>query len=70
MGLSLPRALLLALLVTSAMTAAPQPAAAFELFGIKLWGSSDDEDADIVDPLTYTVTINVPDDYPDLKDRL
>ncbi len=69
-GLSLPRALLLALLVTSAMTAAPQPAAAFELFGIKLWGSSDDEDADIVDPMTYTVTINVPDDYPDLKDRL
>src|SRR5699024_4909821 len=35
-----------------------------------LWGSSDDEDADIVDPMTYTVTINVPDDYPDLKDRL
>lgn len=69
-GLSLPRALLLALFTGSALAAAPQPAAAFELFGIKLWGSSDEEDADVVDPMTYAVTINVPEDYEDLKKKL
>ncbi|MET3660862.1 autotransporter assembly complex protein TamA [Aquamicrobium ahrensii] len=69
-GLSLPRALLLALFASSAMVYAPQPAAAFELFGIKLWGSSGDEDSDIVDPMNYTVTINVPDDYVDLEKKL
>ncbi|MDH4990623.1 hypothetical protein QEZ48_07225 [Aquamicrobium lusatiense] len=53
-GISLPRALLFALLATSALTVSPQPAAAFELFGIRLWGSAaNDEDSDIVDPMNY-----------------
>ena len=40
------------------LSAESRPAAAFEIFGIKLWGSSSDEDADIVDPLRYAVTID------------
>lgn len=60
-GRVLPRALLLAMMCASALAAESQPAAAFELFGIKLWGSSNDEDADIVDPLRYAVTITAPD---------
>ena len=60
-GRVLPRALLLALMCATALVAESPPAAAFELFGIKLWGSSNDEDADIVNPLRYAVTITAPD---------
>jgi len=66
----LPRALLLALMCATALVAESQPAAAFELFGIKLWGSSNDEDADIVDPLRYAVTITAPDADKDLVKKL
>ena len=45
-------------------------AAAFEIFGFKLWGSSEQEDADIVDPLRYAVTIETPDADADLKKKL
>jgi translocation and assembly module TamA len=34
-------------------------AAAFELFGLKLWGLSEEDVADIVDPLRYTVSLDV-----------
>ena len=47
-----------------------RPAAAFEIFGIKLWGSSNDEDADIVDPLRYAVTIDGADADKDLLKKL
>ncbi|TIU18225.1 MAG: outer membrane protein assembly factor, partial [Mesorhizobium sp.] len=56
-GRVLPRALLLAMMCGTALIAESRSVAAFELFGIKLWGSSSDEDADIVDPLRYAVTI-------------
>ncbi len=45
-------------------------ATAFEIFGIKLWGSDDSEDADITDPLRYAVTIEAPNADDDLKERL
>ncbi|MFC5387531.1 autotransporter assembly complex family protein [Aquamicrobium segne] len=69
-GNALSRALLLVLLAGTTLTVAPQPASAFELFGIKLWGTSDSQETDIVDPMRYTVTINVPDDFDELKKRL
>jgi len=45
-------------------------AAAFEIFGFKLWGSSDQEDADIVDPLRYSVAIEAPEADAELKKKL
>ncbi|TPK83535.1 MULTISPECIES: autotransporter assembly complex family protein [unclassified Mesorhizobium] len=69
-GRGLPRALLLAVMCSTALVAESRPAAAFELFGIKLWGSSSDEDADIVDPLRYAVTLSAPDADKDLVKKL
>jgi translocation and assembly module TamA len=69
-GRGLPRALLLAALCASGFMAESRPATAFESFGIKLWGSSNDEDADIVDPLRYSVTIEAPDADKDLVKKL
>jgi translocation and assembly module TamA len=60
----------LALLGSAVLLPQIQPAAAFELFGIKLWGSSEDDDADIVDPMRYAVTINAPDADKDLIKKL
>lgn len=68
--LRLTRWLALALLGSAVLLPQAQSAAAFELFGIKLWGSSDKDDADIVDPLRYSVTINAPDADKDLKKKL
>ncbi|TPJ51955.1 autotransporter assembly complex family protein [Mesorhizobium sp. B2-6-4] len=65
----LSRALLLAVICCS-LIAGLGPAAAFEIFGIKLWGSSSDEDADIVDPMRYAVTISAPDADKDLVKKL
>lgn len=59
-----------ALLCSSLVLVETRAAAAFEIFGIKLWGSDDSEDADITDPLRYAVTIEAPDADDDLKDRL
>ncbi|MDG4879837.1 autotransporter assembly complex family protein [Mesorhizobium sp. WSM4884] len=69
-GRGLPRALLLALVCSAILAGEARTAAAFEIFGIKLWGSSKDEDADIVDPLRYSVTIDAPDADKDLAERL
>ncbi|RWA72397.1 autotransporter assembly complex family protein [Mesorhizobium sp.] len=66
----LPRALLFALVCAAVLAGEARPAAAFEIFGIKLWGSSSDEDADIVDPLRYSVTIDAPDADKDLVEKL
>jgi translocation and assembly module TamA len=65
----LPRALLLAVMGAAGLGVGATSAAAFELFGIKLWGSSD-EDADIADPLRYSVIINAPDADKNLLKRL
>ncbi|MGX7873601.1 autotransporter assembly complex protein TamA [Mesorhizobium sp. ORM6] len=69
-GRVLPRALLLAMMCSTALVAESRPAAAFELFGIKLWGSASNEDADIVDPLRYAVTLSAPDADKDLVKKL
>ncbi|WP_184875001.1 autotransporter assembly complex protein TamA [Mesorhizobium sangaii] len=69
-GRVLSRALLLVMICSTALVAEAGDAAAFELFGIKLWGSSKDEDADIVDPLRYAVTISAPDADKDLVKKL
>ena len=64
------RLLLCALLSgTAALTHAPT-ANAFELFGFKLFGSDDEEDEDIVDPLNYTVTLTVEGDDETIKETL
>lgn len=67
---TLSRALIVALACSTVLVAESGSAAAFELFGIKLWGSSNDEDADIVDPLRYAVTIEAPDADKDLIKKL
>ncbi|WFP60050.1 autotransporter assembly complex family protein [Mesorhizobium sp. WSM4904] len=69
-GRGLPRVLLSALVCSAILAGEARTAAAFEIFGIKLWGSSKDEDADIVDPLRYSVTIDAPDADKDLAERL
>ncbi|CAN7517417.1 autotransporter assembly complex protein TamA [Mesorhizobium sp. LjNodule214] len=66
----LPRVLLFALMCSIILVVETRNAAAFELFGIKLWGSSNDEDADIVDPLRYAVTIEATDADKDLVKKL
>jgi translocation and assembly module TamA len=70
-GRGLGRAIALALLAGAAVPVAVLPATAFELFGIRLWGSSDeDTDTDIVDPLRYSATLTVTDGDEDLQDTL
>ncbi|MEJ6784272.1 autotransporter assembly complex protein TamA [Aminobacter sp. Piv2-1] len=64
------RAAMAALLATTILAAEARQAAALEIFGIKLWGSSKDEDADIVDPLDYAVTFEVAGDDDDLREAL
>ncbi|HEV2507701.1 MAG TPA: autotransporter assembly complex family protein [Mesorhizobium sp.] len=67
---ALSRALLLSVIGFSAVVAESHRATAFELFGIKLWGSDEKADEAITDPLSYTVTIEVPDADDDLKEKL
>jgi translocation and assembly module TamA len=48
-----------ALLCSAVMLVGAPKASALEIFGFKIFESAEDEDADIVDPLNYSVTINV-----------
>lgn len=55
----------------AAMAAGTGPAAAFSLFGIQLWGESEDENrVEVIDPLTYTVTLTVRGPGEDLQSSL
>ena len=47
-----------------------EPAHAFKLFGINLFGSDDEEAADVIDPVRYSTTLNLTTATGDLKDRL
>jgi len=59
------------LLACTALVATPaNEAAAFELFGIRLWGSAEEGDADIVDPLRYTVSLDVQGGDESVRDKL
>ncbi len=63
------RGILTGLALGSVMLAAP--AAAFDLFGIHLWGPRASEDENqIIDPLPYTVTLNVSGGEDGLKRQL
>ncbi len=62
--------------ILAALIAAPAawsaaPASAFELFGIRLWGSAaDDEAIDVIDPLPFSVEFEVRGGGDDLEGRL
>ena len=57
---STARCRILTSLVAASLAATALPAAAFSLFGIHLWGSRDAEDPfAVIDPLTYSVTLEV-----------
>lgn len=67
----LSRALFCALLGSVLIGIQSRPAAAFEIFGLKLWESATDkEDAEIVNPMRYSVTIEAPDADEDLTKAL
>ncbi len=54
-----------------ATLAAAAPASAFSLFGIHLWGPREDEQrVEVIDPLTYTVTLTVHGPGADLQGTL
>jgi translocation and assembly module TamA len=65
----LPRVLAVVVICAVSLVVQDRAAIAFELFGIHLWGANK-EDADIVDPLRYSVTIDAPDADKDLKKKL
>lgn len=67
---ALSRAVVAGLLSSAALTVETRQASAFEIFGIRLWGSANDEDADIVDPMHYTVTFQVAGGDEDLSKAL
>ena len=47
------------LLSTTLLAVQTEQAMAFKIFGIRLWGSENEEDPDVVDPLDYAVTFEV-----------
>jgi len=59
-------------LLGGAVAFAGSPASAFEIFGIHLWGprSTSTSDFEVIDPLNYSVTLNVHGDAPALEGRL
>lgn len=57
---------------SSLVLASPHPAAAFEIFGFRLFGS-DDVDLEVIDPIRYAVTLTVlpaPDDDGTVEESL
>lgn len=69
-GRGAPR-FLLSLLVSSALTVADVSRAySFEIFGIHLFGSKDEEAEDVADPLFYSVTLTVQGGDEELKETL
>lgn len=50
--------------------ASAQPANAFKLFGIHLFGSDEEEAAEVIDPVRYSATLDTTSATGDLKDRL
>ena len=64
------RFLLWVLLCSSTSLVSVRAVHAFEIFGIKLFGSSDEEAEDIADPLNYTATLTVEGADQALKETL
>ena len=69
-GRSVVTILLSALLCSAAALAVIPTAQAFEIFGIKLFGSSAEDEQDVVDPLNYTVTLSVVGGDEELRKKL
>lgn len=69
-GPRLSRPLVLALVGAGLLVPLARPAVAFELFGIRLWGSAEEDGADVVDPLRYSVAIEAPAADKDLLKKL
>ena len=52
------------------MLGAASPASALEIFGIRLWGSEEAEEIDVIgDPQNYEITLNVTGEA-ELEDRI
>jgi translocation and assembly module TamA len=61
----------LAAVLAAGMLVVGAPAAAFEIFGFRLWGSAEEDTGlEIIDPLPYTVAFEVTGDDDDLGDAL
>lgn len=69
-GRAMGHVLLCLMMAPPVLVAAASGAAAFELFGLQIFGPSEDETADVVDPTFYTVTLNVEGDDEELKEAL
>lgn len=63
------RVVAVAFLVCATLPASACPAGAFELFGVRLWGSPK-EDADIADPLRYAATLTLTEGDGELRNTL
>ena len=58
-------------MICAAVLAGAQPAAAFSIMGFHLWGEREDETrVEVIDPLTYTVTLTVSGQGEDLQSTL
>lgn len=58
------------LLLAGALTLAPIPAHSLELFGLKLWGSSEEETEPVPDPLPYEASLATTGDNEELTSQL
>ncbi len=68
-GPSARPALILALLMALACLSAT-PASALEIFGLRIFGGSETDDSEVVDPLNYTVTLDSNAEADGLEDEL
>nr|WP_313060518.1 autotransporter assembly complex family protein [Agrobacterium cavarae] len=62
-----------ALAVAAAVTCSPgfvREAFALKIFGIQLWGSDDDKENEVLNPVKFTVTLNTPGADSKLRDSL
>lgn len=63
--------ILAGIVLAAASAVVPQPAAAFSLFGIHLWGAQEEENrVEVIDPLSYNVTLYVHGQGADLQSAL
>lgn len=63
--------ILAGIVLGAAYAVVPQPAAAFALFGIHLWGAREEENrVEVIDPLSYNVTLYVHGRGSDLQSAL
>ena len=64
------RVSLAATLVACTMLTSPQRAAAFELFGFEFFGGDKDEEFEVVDPVRYTLTLNLDATDESIRDQI